>query len=60
MKAARETVEDNVAEARTKLEKIRSDVELWLTTVGEIIAKTDELLSEESQSKAEMSPWLLS
>ncbi|KAM5587467.1 hypothetical protein ABKV19_006089 [Rosa sericea] len=51
LKAARETIEDEVAEAKTKGEKIRSDVELWLTTVGEITAKTDELLNDESQAK---------
>ncbi|KAM5587462.1 disease resistance protein [Rosa sericea] len=51
LKAARDTIKDKVAEAETKGEKIRPDVELWLTTADEITAKTDELLNDESQAK---------
>ncbi|XP_062012594.1 disease resistance protein At4g27190-like [Rosa rugosa] len=51
LKAARETIKYKVAEAETKGEKIRHDVELWQTTVDEITAKTDELLNDESQAE---------
>ncbi|XP_062012591.1 probable disease resistance protein At4g27220 [Rosa rugosa] len=51
LKAAREAIENKVAEAETKGEKIQPDVQLWLTKVGEITTRTDKLLNEESQTK---------
>ncbi|XP_062012603.1 probable disease resistance protein At4g27220 isoform X1 [Rosa rugosa] len=51
LKAARQAVENKIAEAERKGEDIQPDVQLWLTKVGQITARTDELLNDEGQAQ---------